>query len=185
MRFSDDLKGRLLCIAGTLFLTPDTLLLRSVSSVPNYTVLFIKFAFYVWAFVAYFAWRWKSRALEKFRDLRLFGVIAGIVWGISNACFVLAIQHVYVANVLVICSGNSIFSAFISRVFIGEKIPVRTLVTCVVCFGAILLVFAAQLGSASSGESTFGNILALIASITMGMYFAMVRYVELKTPANK
>ena len=170
--------GTLICIIGVLALTPDALLLRCVQRLPNFDVLFIKFALFTGTFIAYHVVNTRSQAISGFYKLGKIGICAGIIWGISNVMFTLGIQLTYVSNVLVILATNPAWSAILSRFILGEAIPYRTMVTILVSFGAILLVFSDSLTAAQSQNTTMvlGNIFALLTSVTFSIYFVMLRY---------
>lgn len=135
----------------------------------------------------------------------LFGWVAGLIWGASNMLFTAAVQRTAVANVLVIVASNTVFSSVFSYMLLGELIPLRMWITSFICFGAIALIFSgnefvlskfrvALLNSASShfrnvhyflctlgdlgggSGQAFGSILAVIASVTQGLFFSMIRY---------
>jgi drug/metabolite transporter (DMT)-like permease len=79
-----------------------------------------------------------------------FGWGAGMLWGASNMLFTSAIQLTAVANVLVIVASNTVFSSIFSYLLLGELIPIRMIVTSLICFGAIALIFSGEYTHASS-----------------------------------
>ena len=79
-----------------------------------------------------------------------FGWGAGMLWGASNMLFTSAIQLTAVANVLVIVASNTVFSSIFSYLLLGELIPIRMIVTSLICFGAIALIFSGEYAYASS-----------------------------------
>lgn len=174
---SNQTKGTLLCVFGTLILSPDTLLLRLVSNVDGYVVQFYRCFIAGTTFsMLVFALNGHQNFIQTFRDLKLVGLIAGLVFGLSNFLFTEAVQSTAVANVLVINATNSAFSAILSYFLLGEKIDFKTFMTIIVCFGSITLIFADNLTSSNSTSDIKGIICALFASITFGSYFAILRY---------
>ena len=174
---SNQTKGTVLCVFGTLILSPDTLLLRLVSNVDGYVVQFYRYAISGTIFLMLvFALNGHQNFIQTFRNLKLVGLIAGLVFGISNFLFTEAVQSTAVANVLVINATNSAFSAILSYFLLGEKIDIKTFMTIIVCFGSITLIFADNLTSSNSTSDIKGIICALFASITFGSYFAILRY---------
>lgn len=93
--------------------------------------------------------------------------------------FTSAIQLTAVANVLVILASNPMWTVILSYFALGEEIKLRTVVCCLVCFGAIVLIFVSDLQASQdqklSSDSLLGNILALFASFTLGGYFVLLR----------
>ena len=43
MNISKQTKGTLFCVVGVLIISPDSLIVRELSHLPNYTVIFYKF----------------------------------------------------------------------------------------------------------------------------------------------
>lgn len=178
-RISKQLIGSVICIAGVLILTPDTLLIRLVQDVPNYTVQFVKFAIFAIAlFIPYVLYH-GNESYMKFVELGKLGFLAGLIWGISNVFFINAVQQTYVGNVLVILASAPMFAALFSYIIQRHILPLRTGITCVVAFGVVAMVFLSD-GTTTSNDTTIivGNILALLASITMGLYYSILQYID-------
>jgi drug/metabolite transporter (DMT)-like permease len=130
---ANHLRGSVLCLIGVLCLTPDTLLLRSVgSNVPMSTILFVKFAAGAAFLSVYFQLQYGRTVLKQFKDLGFVGIGAGVMLGIANYFFTMAILTGVVANVLVIVACNSLFSALFSYALFNETMKLRTSVTCFV-----------------------------------------------------
>lgn len=174
---SNQMRGTILCVVGTLILSPDTLLIRKVSNIDGYTVQFYRYFISGTIFLMLvFSLNGHQRFFQTFRDLRLVGYIAGLVFGLSNFLFTEAVQSTAVANVLVINATNSAFSAILSYFLVKETIDFKTILTIIVCFGSITLIFADNLNSNTSTSTNIkGIICALFASITFGSYFAILR----------
>jgi len=177
-KLSNQMKGTILCIVGTLILSPDTLLIRKVSNIDGYTVQFYRYFISGTIFLMLvFSLNGHQGFIQTFRDLKLVGYIAGLVFGISNFLFTEAVQATAVANVLVINATNSAFSAILSYFLVKETIDFKTFITICVCFGSITLIFADNLNSDTSTSTNIkGIICALFAAITFGSYFAILRY---------
>jgi drug/metabolite transporter (DMT)-like permease len=74
---------------------------------------------------------------------------------------------------VILAGGNLSFSSILSYFMLGERIPVYTVVACLAAFAAILLTFSDQLSGRSGAWQ--GNVLALFASLTLALYFVLVR----------
>lgn len=120
-----------------------------------------------------FILRERRHTIEKFKEIGKVGVLASISWGAANFFFTTAVQQTAVANVLVINASNPMFSAILGLLLLKERIPIHTIICCVVCFGAILLIFSTELGSDSN--NLVGMICALLSSVLMGLYFVLLR----------
>ena len=174
--------GTAVTILGVLSLCPDTLMLREVQDADDWTVNFFR-ALFFGAFMAAFQLlvdRNPLHTLRKLHALGSLGLAAGALQGASQLFFTLAVQNTAVANVLVINSTNPIFSAIFSVFILKERIPWKTVIVIFICFGAILVVFSNELGGGSNSSALAGNLFALAAACTVGLYFVLVRLATLR-----
>ena len=77
------------------------------------------------------------------------------------------------ANVLVMQSINPMFSAMFSYILLGETMLLRTVITCVICFAVVIWIFISEASTSNDGMA--GNIFALLSSILIGEFFALIR----------
>ena len=171
--WSRKLRGTLVTTLGVLALSPDTLMIRLVNDVDDFTVQFYRYMLN--GLTLLFLYILRNRGdLRKFVHLGWTGVLAGLVWGVSNLTFTWAVQSTAVANVLtILAGGNLCFTSILSFLLLGERIPCYTMVACLSAFAAILLTFSDQLAGKSAQWQ--GNVLALFASLTLALYFVLVR----------
>ena len=174
---TDHTRGSVFAIIGVLALSPDALLLRKVASVPNFTVQFYRNLAYSFVMTMQLLVMERQNSWKKFTSLGRWGLFAGCVVGINNLFMVLALQHTAVANVLVIRASSPIFSTFFSYLILNEKLSVRTGSTCVVCIGAIVLIFASEFNGKSS--DVLGLLFALGSSILFGLYLVLMRWLTI------
>jgi drug/metabolite transporter (DMT)-like permease len=175
MVLSNRVRGTLYAVFGVLLLTPDSLLLRKVGGVPTFTVMFYRFAIFATAMLTGLCLAHRGGIVGKFRALGKWGVLAGLVLGHSNLFITIAFQQTAIANVLVINASNPIFSALLSRLLLGEVLPLRTLVCAAVCIGAIVLIFA---GEVQNGGDPTGLYYSVATAVTFGTYFVVLRYIS-------
>lgn len=107
-----------------------------------------------------------------------------MVWGGSNVAIGYAFQNTAVATVLVINASNPVFSAIFGYFLLGEVPPIRTICASIVCIGAIALIFAGEVNS-GSGNSIGGVLASLASSISMGLYFVLLRLLSIKSSSNE
>jgi drug/metabolite transporter (DMT)-like permease len=175
-------KGISLSFAGILILTPDTPLLRLLAEVsPDLTVLFWRYSIAAMSVILMMLVGGGGirRTARTFRGMGPYGLAAGLLWGVSNFFFTIAVQNTAAANVLVINASNTVFSSIFAYFLLGEPIPLRTAATILVCFGAIVLVFSSQLTGGTDGLA--GNFYALAAAATLGLYLPLCRYKSMKS----
>ena len=172
-------KGVLLCLIGVLVLTPDTLLIRKAGEfVSTPTLLFYRYGFHGLSVLAFVISQEKKQLSFIFSKIGTIGIIAGVLLGAANIFFTMAVEFTIVANVLVILACNPLFSAIFSWILVGDRIKTRTVLTMCVCLGAIAVIFYDQLGGDGSTRSVVGNIFAICAAVTLGLFFAVVHWAE-------
>jgi drug/metabolite transporter (DMT)-like permease len=180
-KWSNQVKGTVYCVTGILALTPDSLLVRLVSRLPNFEVIFLKNIIQAVFLSLVLLITQGSGVVKSVKDLGRIGWIAGFIWAVSNFCITYAFQNTAVANVLVILAANPMFSAIATYFLLKETIRIRTMIAALVCFAAIIIIFSGELGKGdSSAADIVGLINALAASVTFGFYLALVRYAEMK-----
>ena len=89
-------------------------------------------------------------------------------------CFVLALGHTTVANVLVLASVTPFTSALLGRLLLKEHVPGRTLLTMVVALSGIVLMFVESL----DGGGLVGNLLALVIPVAFAVNVSILRKME-------
>lgn len=179
LNLSNQAKGTLYSVIGVLIITPDSLLVREVSQLPDFVVIFYKFIFLA-AFLTIVLLAIDPKEFTKaFTTLGYIGWGASLIWGISSFLVTIALQTTAVANVLVILAANPLFSSILSYVLLKESIPLRTIAAGIVCFIAILIIFYSQLGA--GGGDTIGLVCALGASFTMASYFVLLSLSQKRT----
>lgn len=179
VNLSHHAKGILLCVTGVLILTPDTLLIRKAAEDVNLpTLLFYRYMFHGLGVLAYVIATQRDGTMQALKQMGWIGVLCGIMLGASNILFTLAVDYTFAANVLVILASNPLFAALFSWLLVGAVIQRRTAIAMLVSLGAIALIFYDQIGGDSSPRSILGNILAMCAAGLLGLFFALVHYVE-------
>jgi drug/metabolite transporter (DMT)-like permease len=168
-------KGTLYCLVGIIILIPDSLILRELSNIPNFTIIFLKYLIFTLTYIVVYIALEGKNVFTSFIKIGWLGLLAGIIWGISNLLITYSFLSTAVANALVINLANPMFSALFSWIILKENIPMRTIIASLISFGAIILIFYSQLGSTGSTSNTIGLICAMIASACMGLFFVILR----------
>jgi drug/metabolite transporter (DMT)-like permease len=181
--WSNQVKGTILCVVAVFILTPDALLVREVSHLPDLQVIFLKYLFFgLFLLVALLASQGFTAVVNLVIHFGWIGWSAGVIWAISNVTVNIAFQNTAVANVLVIVAANPMFSAVASYFVLKETIRLRTIIAALVCFSAIIIIFSGDLGKHSNHSTdAIGLMTALVASVTLGFYLVLVRYSGIAT----
>ncbi|WP_440997492.1 DMT family transporter [Arhodomonas sp. SL1] len=98
-------------------------------------------------------------------------VAAMVIYGINNALFVLSVSHTRAANTVVILSCAPFFAAVLSRVFLKERIRLRTAVAIAVSIAAVVIVFSGSLG----GGTMLGDGLAILLCVSLASALTLLR----------
>lgn len=168
-------KGLLITALGVLFVVPDSLYVRLIDATPL-TIAF---------------WRGMSAGLIILVGLLIAqgtsgfravlrtgwpGVIYMVLIGSTAPAFVLAIENTSVANVVFIFASMPIFSAILSRVWLGEPIR-RRMVLTMLAVGVGLAIIAYGSGASEIAHWS-GDLFALYVCFAYAAALTAVRKVR-------
>jgi drug/metabolite transporter (DMT)-like permease len=160
---TDHLKGLLITATGVMFIVPDSLFVRLIEGDP--------------ASIAF--WRGVTAGavillgVLATRGPRGFREVAGTGWpgalytlllGAAAPGFVLAVSWTSVANVVFILASMPVFAAILSRVFLGEPISRRMVLTMLGVFAGLALILRGS--GETAGAHWSGHLVALAVSAT-------------------
>ena len=175
---NNHLKGLIITTLGVLFVVPDSLFVRLIEAEPLVTAfwrgmisgLIILFAVPLLLGLSSFS------AIQR---TGWVGVIYVLLMGSTAPAFVMAITHTSVANAVFILAATPVFAAIFSRIFLGEPIRLRMVLTMlVVLIGLGIIAY----GSGSTGGATWkGDLWALYVSMAFAAALTAVRKVR-ETP---
>lgn len=172
---SDHVKGLLITALGVLFVVPDSLFIRLIES-DAATIAF---------------WRGLTSGGMVLLGLLVlqgtggFRAVArtgrpGLIYVALIACtppgFVLAVTLTSVANVVFIIASMPVFAAIFSRVFLGEAVSRRMVLTMVGVFAGLGII--AYGSGETEGASWQGDLVALAVSACFAGAMTAVRHVR-------
>ncbi|UYF99826.1 DMT family transporter [Halomonas sp. GD1P12] len=167
MQTSTYQRGLMIVVLGVVFLSFDGLLIR-LAATDGFTIVFWR------GFLMFCVLGALCLARRKLSTLRVHPVaslVSATLLGLISALFVLAVMNASVANVVVILSTAPLFAAIFSRVFLGERVALRTLIAIALCMLGMGLVF---LGEGAAGM-LLGNLFALAAALAIGGNLTLLR----------
>ncbi|TNF45797.1 DMT family transporter [bacterium] len=170
---SDHLRGYLLMILAVLVLTPDSLLISLIEA-DHWTVVFWRGLLSAFTLTVALAVMHGREAIKKTWQVGLPGVFAGLLFGCSTISFVISVRLTTAANTLVIVASMPLFAAVFTRIFLKEKVPLRTWLAALVGFGGIAILFSGSLG----GGALIGDLLAMVTACFMAGIFVLIRRFE-------
>lgn len=107
--------------------------------------------------------------------------ISGVCWSVMFTAFMLALTFTSVANVLVIMSVGPLFTALVARVFIGQRLALRTWLAIVVAGLGIVYMYGSQFleAVAKPGIDTsalvMGSLIALCVPMAAAVNWTVVQ----------
>ena len=169
---SDYQKGIIITFFGVLFVTPDSLFVRLISS-DALTIAFWR------SFTAGFLILVALITFTGFKNLKCLFLMGKLGWlycfliGSTSPAFVCAVENTSVANVVFIFAAMPIFAALFSYFMLGETIPARVKKTIVsVTLGLSLIAY----GSTENETSNWiGDLFALYVCISYAAALTFIR----------
>lgn len=168
-------KGLLLTTLGVLFVVPDSLFVRLIEADPMVTAFWrgLSSGVIILIGLLFFTGRTGFRAVER---TGWAGAIYILLIGFTAPGFVLAVTYTSVANVVFIFASMPVFAALFGRVFLGEGISRRMVLTMIGVFAGLAII---AYGSGESEVSSWrGDVIALMVSASYAGALTAVRRVK-------
>lgn len=163
-------KGLLLTALGVLIISPDALLLRIISLPAEQLVLW-RGLLNVLGFWLIVVARYRRHWFRAYLACGLAGLGCGLLFTVSTLGFVLGNHFTKAGNVLVILASAPLIAALLSRVFLHERLPLRTWLAIGACLAGISLIVLDDAGEGS----LLGNALALMAALGLAGNLTLAR----------
>jgi drug/metabolite transporter (DMT)-like permease len=173
MNFSSDhRRGVLLVAAGSLLLSPDSMLLRLMAASP-WTILFFRG---LCGCVGYLAiMRVERTTLRIPRSWpRPATVAIACLSGLANVCFVYSVRHTSVALALAIIATAPAFTAILGAVFVGDPVAPGTRFAIVVVLAGVGSIFAWR----PQGGPLLPDLTALCGALAIATMIVVVRHTQ-------
>lgn len=163
------IKGLLIVAIGVFSLSFDALLVR-LAETSTWNIVFWRgiFIFSVLSIILLV-----KGARGQVIDIKPYPIviIMGCIGGVGLILFPLSLNYTSTANTVVILTATPLFAALLSRVFLKERIQIRTWVAIIVVFLGILVIFSGSI----SGNGIFGDLIALLAAVNFGLNMTLLR----------
>ena len=167
---SDHARGILLTALGVVFISPDTLLIRLLD-MDVWTLAIWRGTMQAIGLTGLLVCFYRWRTFEVFRAIGIVGFGVALIFSVNTLCFIAAVTHTSVANVLIILASTPFFAAIMSIVILRERVEIHTWASIVLAgFGIGLIVFD-SLGS----SALFGDVMAIVAATLLALKFTIVR----------
>ena len=163
--------GVLIVLIGGAFLSTSGILIRNMENPDGWQIVLYRSITFFFTILAILAWRYKGRTFHAYRAVGMPGVLAAILLGMGSVCYIFAMLHTTVANVVFIIGSAPLVTALLAWVFLGEKVSGWSLVAMVAALAGIGLMFLDGLESGG----LLGNSLALVMVVMFGFYLLLLR----------
>ena len=155
---SDQVRGLLITLLGVLFVVPDSLFVRLIGADPLVIAFWrggISGGLILFGLLALQG----ARPLREVLGTGWYGLVFLISTGSAGILFVLAVSLTSVANVVLIIAAMPVFASIYSRVFLGEPISRRMMLTMAVVAAGLAVI---AWGSGSNARAHWsGDLVAL------------------------
>jgi drug/metabolite transporter (DMT)-like permease len=155
---SDQLKGLLITFFGVLFVVPDALFVRLIPA-DAFTIAFWRLANVGLGVALFILIREGTAPFRAVLATGWYGVVYMIGVGGSGLLFVLAVSLTSVAHVVLILAALPLFASLYSRIFLGEPISLRLVLTMIAV--AVGLAIIASGSKETEGATLAGDLIAL------------------------
>ncbi|HOT74228.1 MAG TPA: DMT family transporter [Candidatus Wallbacteria bacterium] len=180
------LTGILCAAAGVLCFAPGALFIRMAAGIDPLEITLHRMAIAsvaIFVFSLFYKSDAGAKSLKECLELGSFGMIAAVHFG----CFVASLSFTFVSHSLALCYTAPIFAALFSRVILSEKCTYKQIWAIVVTFAGIFILVGFE--PLISKRVLFGDFLALISGVSLGLYHTVSRmyrdkYTLLKYKAN-
>jgi len=172
---NDHTKGLLITLLGVLFVVPDSLFVRLIDADALVIAFWRLLVSGLMIGVGISLWQ----GLAPFRAVLgtgRYGLIFGAATGVSGVLFVLAVSLTSVANVVFIIASMPVFAALFSRIFLGEPITRRTMLTILAVMTGLAII--AYGSGETAGANWRGDALALLLAATFAAGLTAARRVR-------
>lgn len=158
-------------VGATLCWASAGILVRNMDLRDSWEITFWRSLFMTLFICAVLLGQYGTAAWARLRAVGMPGVAAGALWALMYICFILALGHTTVANVLVLSSIAPFIAALLGALFLHERIPLRTWLTMLAAFAGICIMFVDSLGRGA----LIGNLIALVIPIAFGVNVVILR----------
>lgn len=158
---SEHLKGLLITATGVMFIVPDSLFVRLIAADPA-SIAFWRGLIAGSVILAGVLATQGTCGFRAVAGTGGKGALYTVLLGASAPGFVLAVSWTSVANVVFILASMPVFAALLSRVFLGETISARMIVTMIGVFAGLALILRGS--GETHGAHWSGDLVALAVS---------------------
>jgi len=164
-------RGIALMVGATLCWSTAGMLVRNMDLQDSWEITFWRSLFMTLFIAGLLAVQYRRSMLGRMREMGTPGIVAGALWALMYICFILALGHTTVGNVLVLSSVAPFAAALLGWLFLRERVPARTGLAMVAAFAGIVVMFVDSI----SRGGLVGNLLALAIPFAFAVNVIILR----------
>ncbi len=131
---------------------------------------------------------------DKFSKIGIWGVVAGLLYAVDNAAYIIAIANTYTINVYLFFAFSPVFIAILSYFINNDLLDFKLILTAIVCSIAVSYIFYADVVNdydkpldkddddiGSRGTNwyiVYGNLMALVGSFSYAVYMVYTQLIQ-------
>ena len=170
MNYSNQKKGTILAITGTLLITPDSLFIR-LANLESWNLIFYRgFIPFIVVFIGLLI-IYKTKLINELINNGWHGFAYACVFTITNIVFVISIENTNVANTLIMIALAPMLSAIISFIFLKENPDQKTWVAIIITTLSVIYIFY----DAIDAGDFLGNFLGLVCATGLAVGAVIIR----------
>jgi len=170
MNYSNQKKGTILAITGTLLITPDSLFIR-LANLESWNLIFYRGFFpFIVVFIGLLI-IYKTKLINELINNGWHGFAYACVFTITNIVFVISIENTNVANTLIMIALAPMLSAIISLIFLKENPDQKTWVAIIITTLSVIYIFY----DALDAGDFLGNFLGLVCATGLAVGAVIIR----------
>ena len=160
----------LLVISGYVVASFSGLIVRLLEVGPL-VMNFYRALFLMCAVIVLLAIRHRGASVVRVIGVGWPGLLAGTMLAITTITFLQSLSYTTVANTLFVLGAIPFVTAALAWIFLKERPNVATFVAMIIAFAGIMIM----IGEGFSVGSTYGNLMALLATLCFSIYAVLVR----------
>ncbi len=170
MNYSNQKKGTILAVTGTLLITPDSLFIR-LANLESWNLIFYRgFIPFIVVFIGLLI-IYKTKLINELINNGWHGFAYACVFTITNIVFVISIENTNVANTLIMIALAPMLSAIISLIFLKENPDQKTWVAIIITTLSVIYIFY----DALDAGDFLGNFLGLVCATGLAVGAVIIR----------
>ena len=158
-------------LGATLCWSTAGMLVRNMDLKDSWEITFWRSLFMTLFITGVLAAQYGRSTMARMRAVGTGGAVAGALWALMYICFIVALGHTTVGNVLVLCSIAPFAAALLGRLVLHERVPLRTWIAIAAAVGGIAVMFIDSVG----GGGLVGDLIALVIPFAFAVNVVILR----------